>query len=80
VQIVNNEDSPYRTYILENRGFYVQWLLPRIRAYFDHQGWDQPVIACLGEDGYPDGHPKKKGGAGEGSRRGSICLDPTVSF
>lgn len=80
IKIVNNDDSPYRAFIQENRGFYVEWLLPRIRAYFDHQGWTQPVIACLGEDGYPDGHPLKKHPTDVSPGRTLFpAQDPTVS-
>lgn len=55
-EIANKEDSIYRTMILENKAFYVDWVLPRIRALFDHRGWEQPVIACLGDLGVPDGN------------------------
>ena len=67
IQIANNDASPYRAFIQANRGFYIQWLLPRMRAYFDHQGWLQPVIRCLGEDGFPDSHPDKTGASCSGA-------------
>ena len=76
-QIANNDDSPYREYIRANRGFYVHWLLPRIRAYFDHQGWMQPLIRCLGEDGYPPGHPMWKEEAAEGEQEKQPDLSST---
>jgi hypothetical protein len=53
VQIASNDDSIYRDVILENKAFYLDWVLPRVRAYMGHRGWEQPVIACLGGLGHP---------------------------
>jgi hypothetical protein len=50
-QIETNEDSPYRECIKSNPEFYLHWILPKLRKYIAHNGWKQPDIACLGEDG-----------------------------
>lgn len=50
-QIETNEDSPYRECIKANPEFYLKWVLPKLRRYINHNGWKQPDIACLGEDG-----------------------------
>lgn len=54
-EIATKDDSIYRKIILENKAFYVDWVLPRVRALFDHRGWEQPAIACLGDLGFPSG-------------------------
>jgi hypothetical protein len=50
-QIETNEDSPYRECIKSNPEFYLRWVLPKLRSYINHNGWKQPDIACLGDEG-----------------------------
>lgn len=50
IQIADNPDSIYRQKIFENKSFYIDWVLPKLRAYCQHKAWKQPVIACLGDE------------------------------
>mmetsp|Transcript_26097 Transcript_26097/g.28462 ORF Transcript_26097/g.28462 Transcript_26097/m.28462 type:complete len:217 (-) Transcript_26097:152-802(-) len=40
--------------IREDTEFYRDWLLPKLRAYCDLKGWEQPVIESLGPYGIPE--------------------------
>ena len=37
-----------------NTEFYVDWLLPVVRAYCQYKGWAQFSVNLLGEAGQPD--------------------------
>lgn len=39
--------------IRENREFYEDWVLPKLRNFCDFKGWEQPNIISLGEKGLP---------------------------
>lgn len=47
----DSENTLYADKIRSNVAFYVDWLLPKFRNYMTHQGWEQPIIRCLGEHG-----------------------------
>jgi hypothetical protein len=64
LQISTNPESPYRARIMENKAFYVDWLLPKLRAIIDHNGWEQPIINCLGDLGYPPDNSEDNSGGG----------------
>lgn len=53
MQIRDNEKSVFREAIMNDRAFYVDWLLPKLRELIEQKGWEQPVVKCLGELGYP---------------------------
>ena len=38
----------------DNAEFYVDWLLPAVRAYCHFKGWDQFTVRLLGDDGIPE--------------------------
>lgn len=50
-QIVSNPDCKHGVNIRKNTEFYVDFLLPRVRAYCQLKGWEQMTISVLREVG-----------------------------
>jgi hypothetical protein len=53
MKIAKDPNTSHAHRIREDKEFYCEWLLPKIRAYCDLKGWPQPIISSLGEDGIP---------------------------
>jgi hypothetical protein len=48
-KIQKDKDCAHARKIRENKAFYVDWLMAKMRVYCEHKGWERPEEACLKE-------------------------------
>ncbi len=48
-EVAHTVDSSTSRKIQQNSTFYTLWLLPKVRHYYDLQGWDMGSLPCLGQ-------------------------------
>lgn len=52
-QAASDPNNVHAVAIREKPEFYVDFMLANVRAYCQHQGWEQVAVAVLGELGLP---------------------------
>jgi hypothetical protein len=50
----HGDASKHAKCMQNNRPFYVDWLMPVVRAFCQHKQWDQFTVKLLGRDGEPE--------------------------
>lgn len=53
LKVSKDPQCPHACRIRENEEFYQGWVLPKLRSFCAHKGWEQPNILSLGEHGIP---------------------------
>jgi hypothetical protein len=70
IKVARDHDCPHAHAMRANTGFYRDWMLPKLRAYCALQGWEQPTVLSLGEDGLPPTEVPELYGRGEAQAQG----------
>jgi hypothetical protein len=45
--VAKDPECKHAVKIRQNRSFYEEWLLPKIREHCDRKGWEQPTVLSL---------------------------------